>query len=768
MKFSSVTVRLLFGVVLLLVITLLIACGAPQAPAGPAGPPGPPGPTGPPGPPGAAAPAEEPAEPEVAVVVSAGDDQTGEPGDTVTLKVAVETNDGSTIESYTWTQTSGVKASISGGDSDTAAVKLGDSAAYKEELIGGLRIVDRFTVQAINPHSLEAAEVTTFKVTVKTSSGEYSDTVNAVAHLPYVWNPGLSNVPKGLTVLLHGKEQSSYSWTMTAPSGSTASLNDVSSQNPSFIPDAVGKYILTEGTSGATLNVYAGTWAGSITGQNSDGRPLSDDCTACHNGTLAPDQFTAWRESGHAEIFTENLNTSTHYGEGCFSCHTVGLDKSADNNGIDEAADYNDFLNAGLLNNPGDNWATVLAEFPETAKYANIQCESCHGPNNSALHANGQIDTERVSLSSEVCGVCHGEPPRHGRYQQWEESAHANTELATERFDNASCARCHTAQGFLAWLPQLNAGDSGSLQAEVTWTADSVEPVTCAVCHDTHDVGSITGEPNDVNLRVTGNTAMLPSGFQAMGVGRGALCMTCHNTRNGERNDVAMATQDDRAPHVAAQADVLMGENAYFVTTGARSPHSYIENTCTTCHMVLSPPPAEFSYNLGGTNHTFEPSLEICGDCHGEFDGGTLMEATEGKMEEFKAAIEAALLAEIRTQVDAGNTLTLVGFGEGDTDVDITAASSISHVEFLESHGRQAMDITVDGITYEHIRIISDTMMKNAAGTELEINILSSDRGQIIAKAGWNYFLLHGDASEGVHNPSFTLDVINASLKALK
>ena len=767
MKLSSVTVRLLFGVVLLLVITLLIACGAPQAPAGPAGPPGPPGPSGPPGPPGAAAPAEEPAEPEVAVVVNAGDDQTGEPGDTVTLKVAVETNDGSTIESYTWTQTSGVKASISGGDSDTAAVKLGDSAAYKEELIGGLRIVDRFTVQAINPHSLEAAEGATFKVTVKTSSGEYSDTVNVEAHLPYVWNPGISNVPKGLAVLLHGKEQSSYSWTITSPSGSAAALEDASDQNPSFVPDVTGKYVLSESTSGAQLTVYAGTWTGTITGQNSDGRPLSDDCTICHNGTLAEDQFTAWRESGHAEIFTQNINNpSGHWSENCAVCHTVGYSKDADNGGWDEAKEAEGWVvpphgEVGL-------WTEILADYPETAQLSNIQCESCHGPNNSALHGNGQIDAERVSLSSEVCGVCHGEPARHGRYQQWEESLHANTELAIERFDNASCARCHTAQGFLAWLPQLNSGDSGSLQAEVTWTADTVEPVTCAVCHDTHDVGSITGEPNDVNLRVTGNTAMLPSGFQALGVGRGALCMTCHNTRNGERNDIAMATQDDRAPHVAAQADVLMGENAYFVTTGVRSPHSYIENTCTTCHMVLSPPPAEFSYNLGGTNHSFEASDEICGDCHGEFDGGTLMEATEGKMEELKEAIEAALLAEIRAQVDAGNTFTLVGFGEGDTDVDITAASSISHVELLESHGRQAMDITVDGITYEHIRIISDTLMKNAAGTELEINILSSDRGQIIAKAGWNYFLLHGDGSHGIHNPSFTRDVINAAIKALK
>ena len=44
------------------------------------------------------------------------------------------------------------------------------------------------------------------------------------------------------------------------------SLDDASDRNPSFTPDAEGKYTLTEASSGATLDVYAGTWMGIITG----------------------------------------------------------------------------------------------------------------------------------------------------------------------------------------------------------------------------------------------------------------------------------------------------------------------------------------------------------------------------------------------------------------------------------------------------------------------------------------------------------------------
>jgi hypothetical protein len=715
-------------------------------------------------------------EPTSAVVVNAGADQHSDPSGVVTLSVAVEPVDGSTVTGYEWTQTASVTATIENADTATATVTLGDAAAYKAELFSHLNALDRFMVQAINPHSLEVAEMVTFKVTVTTSSGTYTDEVDVIADLPYAVNGGLQNVPKGIPVLLHGKDQATYDWSLTTtPGGSSATLNDASSQNPWFTPDVTGQYTLTEADSAATIDVYAGTWAGVISGQDVDGRPLAANCTVCHNGTIAADKFTPWAASGHAEIFTDNLNTSTHYGEGCFSCHTVGYDTAVDNGGFDDASDYAAFLAAGLLNNPGDNWTTMLADYPNAAKLANIQCENCHGPNNpSGLHM--ASDPARISLSSDVCGACHGEPARHGRFQQWEESGHGNYELAIDEatVDNfgstaAHCGRCHSGQGFLAWIEQGDLtkwiqGASGNADvtelAALGLTADTVHPQTCATCHTPHDVGTESGEPNDVNLRVQGSTAMLPAGFKALGVGNGALCMTCHNTRNGAHNDAMTDPVNDSAPHTAAQADVLMGENAFFVTVGERSPHSYIENTCTTCHMVLTPPPADLSYNLSGTNHTFEPSHEICASCHGAFDGGSLEAATEALLEELKADIEAAIIDEITAQIDAGNTVTLVEAGEGGADVVIMDAATVTAVELTEYRGRLAMNVTVGGTNYGNVQLDGDTEVDG--GT-----LIDSAAGQIIAKAAWNYFLIHGDDSHGVHNPSWTNAVLNGAIDAL-
>ena len=72
-------------------------------------------------------------------------------------------------------------------------------------------------------------------------------------------------------------------------------------------------------------------------------------------------------------------------------------------------------------------------------------------------------------MSSDVCGACHGAPTHHGRFPEWQESptGHASFELAVgEGIDstnpqnsNANCAGCHSAQGFLRYIKQLQSGN---------------------------------------------------------------------------------------------------------------------------------------------------------------------------------------------------------------------------------------------------------------------------------------------------------------------
>ncbi len=787
---------------LLFLAILAAGCRGPAGPLGPAGPPGaagppgpagPTGPAGPPGPAGTTTPTTPPPPPPVAV--SAGPDVTADAGALVTFAAKVTINDGSTITGYKWTQVAGVPATVTGASTATASAKLAGAAAYKARLLSGLKLLDRLMVQGINPYALDGAEIATFQVTVTTSSGTYSDTVNVTVDMPYIINTGLADVATGLPVLVESKSQDSYAWVLTAPSGSAAALTDAATRNPSFTPDVAGKYALKEAGSGAELDVYAGTWAGAISGEDQNGRPLSSMCTVCHNNKVAPDVFTDWKATGHAEILTQNIDDPAgHWTLDCAGCHAVGDDGNLENLGFDYAIQKEGWKPPSPHGEPGA-WADMLARYPLSASYANAQCESCHGPNDgTTLHPDGKIDAARVSISSDVCGACHGEPARHGRYQQWAESGHANFDLSIEEatVENrgataAHCGRCHSGQGFLAWIQQsdlnqyIQGANGNATVAELTalgLTIDRVQPQTCATCHEPHNVGTTSGDNTDATGRIVDTTSILPAGFQAKEVGKGALCMTCHNTRNALHN-IANPPGSYTAPHNSAQADVLMGENAYFVDTPERSPHSYVKDTCVTCHMEATPPPPEFSYEGTGTNHAFTASLAICADCHSaSFNAQALQIGVADKLDGLAAAMDSYLLARLPGGVTLKDYTVHTRAGKSydiKSDDFTISKSNVKSVEPTEIHGTTTfifkLAAPVD-VTYSPSGEPPHTI--SLGEVQVQLGDIASGNAAIIAttdplvEAAWNYFLIESDSSQGVHNPGFVNDVLDASVAALR
>lgn len=735
-------------------------------------------------------------KPSAPVLVSVGKAQQAAPGASVNLAATVEAFDGSQVTAYEWKQISGPPAKIASPTSANTSVTLADAAASKDYMVKSIKPDDRFQVQALNPHVVSGAKTAIFRVTVTTSSGKYSGTATVNINLPYQVTTGLANVPVGVPVIVHGKNQSGYSWTLIPAANSKSALDNASDQNPAFTPDVPGKYTLIEKNSNTTIDVYAGTYVGAITGVDDKGRPLTAACSTCHNGKIASDNFTDWRQSGHAQIFTSQINTSANYGENYLPRHTVGFDKTAKNGGIDEADDYGAFTQAGLLGKPDPkNWNNVLAKFPKTASLANVQCDNCHGPTQSILHANGKIDPERVSISADVCAACHAEPPRHGRFQQWEESGHGDFDPAIveatvemRAASAAHCGRCHSTQGFLAWIAQGDLtkqiqGAKGNATVDelraLGLTKDKVQPVTCVACHDPHNPGRASGEPNTATVRITGNTPKLPAGFAVTAAGRGAICMTCHNTRNGLRND-ANPPPSYSAPHTSAQTDVLMGQNAYFVAVGNRTSHSWIKDTCATCHMEKSPPPADFSYQLSGTNHAFKASLNSCGECHTKaVSGAALKESREEELHELAARMASYMMAKLPAN------FTIIDYTPHEynkksydlkSDPVVIDKANIASLEPWESHGQQGFLFKFKNpVSFTYKPAAGETHTIQVKEAEVQLGDITTDgKVQVIpltdplVKAGWNYFLIHGDGSGGIHNPTFTFNVIKASIAALK
>lgn len=731
------------------------------------------------------------------VIITTSMDGSAAPGGTVDVTATVVTCDGSTVDSFAWTIPDEANATLSGENTETVSVALAGAGVFKSTLINHLMeppigpdqlppnvpfpegefpagLQNRFHVVGLNPFALEETGVIHLNLEVATSGGTLTEEVEIHAELPWDVASGIRNVPVDVPVLLHGKAQDEYDWTLDTPDGSTATLTDADSQNPYFTPDVRGTFFVevTDFTGDApeiiSIEITAGRWAGAISGIGEDGRPLADSCTVCHNGTIAADQFTDWRQTGHAEIFTNSLNSNTHYSDRCFDCHMVGYNTRATNDGADDLSDYADFHASGLIGaGQADAWETVVDEYPQTARMANVQCESCHGPNVSELHSNGMVDPARISLAADACATCHGEPLRHARFQQWQLSGHANYEVAIDESSSGSCARCHTANGFLQWVKVLLDDDPETDpldDVEVTWTPDEAHPQTCVVCHDPHMIGTSSGNDPDVNIRISGDTPPLIAGFTATDVGRGAICLTCHNSRRGLRNDDTFAafvgtSEAGRAPHGSAQGDVLMGENAYFVDVGQRGSHSMVEDSCVNCHMVQTDPPELLSYNLGGANHTFYAATNTCMECHSFEDATVVQSSFATRSDELADMIVTALENHIASILSGGNTIDING------EREISDAAEITSIAFSETRGRQALTFTFeDGTALGPIRVTDMTVLDSEG---MEAGALYDTADERLIKAGWNYILAHNDGSQGVHNPNFVFDFLDASIDAL-
>ena len=710
------------------------------------------------------------------------------PGATVTAKAAVAITDGSVLQSIAWKQTGGVAAALANTASDTVSLTLPDRKVFKDQVLEVLEesplaasaypkyvpvpakyesgTQDRFIVTGITPHALSDAAAIVFDVVVVTSSGTYHNTATVNASLPWQTATGNRNVPALIPVLLHGKKQATYDWKLTPPSGSTATLVDATTQNPEFTPDIAGRYDVSvtdlATNKAVTFTIAAGTWKGILVGQDSKGHPNVDPaCTACHvPNTPNFDQFTPWKQSGHAEIFTQNVNTPNgHYGPACLGCHTVGYNSTAiKNNGVDDQSDFSGFLASNFMSH-GDplNWTNLLQQFPATARFTNIQCENCHGPNDSSAHM--RADGSRQSLSSDVCAICHGEPPRHGRFQQWQLSAHSNYETAISEGTDPTCAKCHSAQGFVQWSD----GNFNTANLNVTWTTEDVHPQTCQTCHDPHAEGTTSSDANtNATVRVSGKTPLLMAGFTANNVGRGAICMTCHNGRRGLRDDnPGNFTLSDatRAPHEGPQADVLMGQNLYLTKVGTPSFHSMVEDSCVNCHMEKTAPPAGVSLTGVGTNHTFYADPSICSKCHSNITAASVQGPVLAKLDTLKSELQNAVKNSMVAQLRAGNAIDLNGVKT------IKSASDVAGIEFISSHGRQGVNVTLkDGSKVSDLSLQTVKVVR-PAGAAVELYAVTDTN---VAKAGWNYLMIEADKSKGVHNPAFVNSALDVSIFAVK
>jgi formate-dependent nitrite reductase cytochrome c552 subunit len=214
------------------------------------------------------------------------------------------------------------------------------------------------------------------------------------------------------------------------------------------------------------------------------------------------------------------------------------------------------------------------------------------------------------------CIACHQSQNISAKVFQWEHSVHA-TGGNFER-NQASCAACHTSQGFLDRIA------SGSMAA----SADVEDPLpqNCYTCHQIHS----TFTEADWAFTATDPVTFWEGG-ETVDLGKSNLCINCHQARTTSpalpdpaTGGTITITNKRYGPHHGAQGMMLTGSGAYTVGTGyVNSAHGNTnlnENGCVTCHMASAQAVESGGHTFRVSNEDGDLNYAGCLECHADED----------------------------------------------------------------------------------------------------------------------------------------------------
>jgi PKD repeat protein len=474
-------------------------------------------------------------------------------------------------------------------------------------------------------------------------------------------------------------------------------------QNITFSPPTEGVYTVSL-TVTDSQNLTSAVVSQQITAAKWEGLR---NCASCHGGQFVglADKVSGWKMTGHASILGENLNDSTgHYAERCISCHTVGYDKAAENRGFDDVASILGWTFPDTLQK--GNWENIVKNYPQLANLANIQCESCHGP--GSLHY-GDPNRIAVTLDSGSCAVCHASGSHHSKDYEWDTSRHAAPTTSPTGPGREGCVKCHTGIGFVQAHDPDYAGQPVSTEAS---------PISCAVCHDPHNVD------NPHQLRVMKDIT-LENGVvvTAKEAGYGILCINCHKSRRNVTEYVKKYSSHF-GPHYSVQGDLVKGTGGFeypgIVYTKTSVHMDSVENSCVGCHMAEDPVGSPFGAVVG--EHSFRIAVAA-----GEIEGIT--EAIEN--------VNACTRCHDNLQ-----TINRKAMGDYDGD---------GLVEGLQDEVHGLMHL----------------LGQNLPPLDSDEVAITADYTPEQLKAGYNYMVAEEDGSAGIHNPLYTVQLLQSSYLAL-
>jgi hypothetical protein len=242
-----------------------------------------------------------------------------------------------------------------------------------------------------------------------------------------------------------------------------------------------------------------------------------------------------------------------------------------------------------------------------------------------------------------TCGACHSDADFEMKRQQFAMAKHTVGEWVAYAGGRASCAKCHSHEGFVAFAEGFDGQDIAN-----------PSPWECATCHGIHQAFEVEdyalrlSEPVDAIFDDT--VTFLLKGNNAMDlVGGSNLCANCHQSRRSGPDATETTftiTSTHWGPHHGPQANTVYGAGFSEIVGTSAYPAAgsnfHLDASCVGCHM------APFDADEGEGGHSFIPSLAACNVCHATLDfdyGGLQTEVEEYLIELRDLLIVAGLVA---------------------------------------------------------------------------------------------------------------------------
>ena len=238
-----------------------------------------------------------------------------------------------------------------------------------------------------------------------------------------------------------------------------------------------------------------------------------------------------------------------------------------------------------------------------------VQCTTDPIPGPDGEDGIDGVDGVDGASGTTECAACHNVSTNEGVHASYLYSGHATGSTAS-RGSSASCAACHSNEGFIDYTTLGAVNENGY---------ENPTKINCSTCHDTHTTFDFENDGFDYALRtLRGVDLITDSGYTINYEGTSNLCANCHQPRSGPPVDDGQGmyeiTSTRFGPHHGPQSTFLEGIQGGEVagTTEYPAVGSATHRTgssCTQCHM------GETTGEIDG-NHTWIPTENACLQCH--------------------------------------------------------------------------------------------------------------------------------------------------------